>query len=467
MKLNIMFRILKRALMVLAVVGTGGSVSAFSLRGPLDTWQTAAIGYNPLGTDSGGPMNLGEGYRWNLRTITYGFDSSFMHYFGASGSNAIVQAMDTFNKLPPFSKMSADLSEFPFDTVKVNQVAESLGILDLKSVAMGLVLGELGVASSERYTWTLRDRRPLAPPPGFQYLVIQRNFDPVRFVPSPYVNNILYTYGVIDPIPIQGGSYADAIEIPLDPDALHPFSAVSSIDSIIAADALQLFNVGSFFTGLTRDDVGALRYLYIRSKNNSYVETLVAGATNGLASSGGSPWGTVSGSNVLVNVALRTGIDKLQFKLFRADSVFSGFPTVTNTFTDTYFTNNFKQVKQSFQRVVNLPDILFAAGDLGLDSGGNPIIEGRTLADGNWTNNAALNSVILTAGPGQINGGIVITFSKLGPYIFNQTSAFLDQANTAGIGLVWGSFDGTTNAPTIYPVGTTIQDREQMVFFNP
>jgi hypothetical protein len=72
----------KTFLLALAIVGAGNGASGFSLLGPFDTWQTTAIGYNSPGTfafaDIGGPMNRGEEYRWNERTITYGFDKSFV-----------------------------------------------------------------------------------------------------------------------------------------------------------------------------------------------------------------------------------------------------------------------------------------------------------------------------------------------------------------------------------------------------
>lgn len=472
-----MKQLVQRTVLALAIAGAVNTASAYSLLGPLDTtFQTADIGYDPLGIDSGGPMNYGEGYRWTIHTIYYGFDASFMHYFGAQGSNAIVQAMNILNDLRPFSKMKPDLSEFPTDTMKANYVAASLGIWDLKSSALAAVLEEFGLTSPERYVWCLRDRRPLTTPPGFQYLVIMRNFDAVTGTYSPYVNDVLYTYAIVDPIPIfPSGSYADAVEIPLDPGVDRPFTAVISAADLLLGDQYQALGSGNFFTGLTRDDVAGLRSLYVKSKANSYIENLVPGSTNllgGGGGGGGSPWGPVSGSNVLVSTALRTGVDKFLFKAAKNDSVYGNFVVFTNTFTDKYYTNNFRVVKQRVDRVMNYPDILFTAADLGLNAGGNPILWTRSLATGgsNYVNNAALNTQLgsgPTAGPGEIDPPVIIAFSKLGPYIFNQSYSFLDQANSAGNGFVWGSFDGTTNLPIVYPVGTTIQDVEQRIFYGP
>jgi len=63
-----------------------------------------AIGYNTFNSDIGAPMNLGEEYRWNIRTVTYGFDESFLNYFGQKGVDAVNQAFAIFNGLPAFLK---------------------------------------------------------------------------------------------------------------------------------------------------------------------------------------------------------------------------------------------------------------------------------------------------------------------------------------------------------------------------
>ena len=484
-----MLRSIQRLLLTLAVAGCASSAWAFSLLGPLDaTFETTALAYGLAG-DIGGPMNLGEGYRWNYRPITYALDPSFLHYFGPKGSNAVVQAMAVFNNLPPFSKMSANLSEFPLNTTKQNYEATALGVMDIKSIVLSLMLEEVGLTSPERYVWCLRGKTGI-PAPTFAYAVIQRNFDPTTYTPSVFVNGVLYTYAIVDPIPLTGGgTAADAIEVPLDPDA-NAFTAVVSAADLIEGDdsglELDVFNVGEFFTGLTRDDVGGLRYLYSGAKNNAYVETLPTGAT--AVASGGSPWspvpgsstntttggGTGGGSNTVtgVNSALRPGVDKLQFVQVFFDSTYGAYTTVTNTYIDVYETNGVI-AKQSFQRTVTAPDILFTAADLGLNGGGVPVLAVRSSAAApTFVNNSAINSgiggnVIPTAGPGQIEPTVTITLSKIGPYIVNENPNFLDQANVESTGITWGSFDATTNPPVLYPQGLTISDLQELIFFGP
>ena len=209
-----MLRLFQRTILALAVAGAASSASAFSLLGPQTPWQTDSIGYNVGGLDIGGPMNLSEEYRWNIRTITYGFDQSFQDYFGQRGVDEVNKAMDILNSLPPVSKMSEDLSEFPQDTRRMNYQANALGLYDLKSWVLGLMMEEVGLADPERYVWTLRNRLVTAAP-ATNYIVIMRNFDPVTWNPTPYVNGVLYTYNIVETGPPL--AYADARESLVDP----------------------------------------------------------------------------------------------------------------------------------------------------------------------------------------------------------------------------------------------------------
>ena len=47
-----------------------------SMLAPGNSWQPS---------DIGGPMRLDSEYRWNVPIVTYGFDRSFLDYFGANG----------------------------------------------------------------------------------------------------------------------------------------------------------------------------------------------------------------------------------------------------------------------------------------------------------------------------------------------------------------------------------------------
>ena len=458
-----MLRHLQKALFALTVAAAVHSAQAFSLIGPREAWQTPEIGYDPLGFDIGGPLNLGEEYRWNLKTITYGIDESFLNYFGQKGVDAVNKAVAILNSVPACSQMSANLAEFPTDTRRANYRASALGLQDVKSALLGMLTEELGLASPERYAWTLRDRRVINAIP--YYLVIKRNFDPVTLSPTPYVNGVLYTYGILE----FPGPWWDAIEVQVDPLASGFTAVASDIDSLVTSAAGSGasgpgLGFGEFYAGLTRDDVGGLRYLYRASNVNT--ENVAAGASLANSSSPWWPAGQTGGTNAPVGVSPRPGVDHLTFQQGRYDSMMGQFITQTNQYQDTYITNS-TLVTQTIQRVLTQPDILISAEDLGLDGGGHPIFIRRTFAAAPvWINNDALNGQAALAGPGVISGPIVLTFNKIGPFIYNlgpfDGGSFLDEITGFG-GWVWGSFDGTANEPVVYPVGSSIQELEQQV----
>src|SRR5580765_4146769 len=84
--------------------------SAFSMEGPFATdfgslWQIPQVGYNLPG-DIGGPMNIGQEYRWNTPKIYYAVDSAFLNFFGARGSQEIDKAVKVVNDLPAMSSIN-------------------------------------------------------------------------------------------------------------------------------------------------------------------------------------------------------------------------------------------------------------------------------------------------------------------------------------------------------------------------
>ena len=43
--------------------------------------------------DVGGPMWISNGFRWNVPVVTYGFDQSFLNFFGSNGVAAVEGAI--------------------------------------------------------------------------------------------------------------------------------------------------------------------------------------------------------------------------------------------------------------------------------------------------------------------------------------------------------------------------------------
>src|SRR2546425_12391930 len=106
----------KQLWIAVLLVGSTAFAYAFSLLGPLSTpattWQVQGIGYSLPG-DIGNPVNVGEEYRWNVPSIVYAFDDSFLNFFGEQGVEAVESALAVINDLGPVSNFSPDLSEFP------------------------------------------------------------------------------------------------------------------------------------------------------------------------------------------------------------------------------------------------------------------------------------------------------------------------------------------------------------------
>ena len=239
-----MSRFSKIAFICATIIIAATRVSGFSLLGPYATWMDTIKSYQQTPIEIGGPMNIGEDYRWNVPQITYGFDESFLLYFGTNGVHAVEQAIKILNDLPRASDI--DLSKYPMNTVRTDFRASSLLLMDVKSYVLSMLLEQLGLAPAERFVWCLREEwHDTAGNPNF--IVIKRNFDPETFEPSSYINGALYTYRITHadtPVHI-----ADATKYTVDP-TMPAYSTVAS----------QMLSTGQYFTGLTRDDVGGLKY---------------------------------------------------------------------------------------------------------------------------------------------------------------------------------------------------------------
>ena len=392
-----------------------GTAHAFSLLGPYDTWMQPTNGFRQPG-DIGGPMNLGEEYRWNVPVLTYSFDASFLDYFGSNGVFAVEQAIQMLNNLPPASQL--DPANYPPEATWVNYTAQALNLTDVKSKTLAVLLEQLGLAPPTRNTYCTYSF-------GFYDGVlvgqtVKRNFDPINFAPTNWVNDTAYNY--LNQRTTNGSTISvTAEEFPLNP--------LDNFQTAVADDAA---GIGGYYTGLTRDDIGGLRYL-LRT-NNANLETLLPGV-HGIA---------------YANQALRPGVDKITFVRREVDT-FTGqfFTPYTNQFTDYYLSNNIV-VAQQLERVITAPDILFSAstGDQGIITNAQISRTGTT----NWLNNAFPPGA---AGPGLIRPPINLAFSKpVLPHVTLDTAPYV----VGGYVNAWGSFDNSTNPPVVYPLGVAASD---------
>ncbi len=300
----------------------------FSLLGPAanapDDWQVPEIGYN-LADDIGAPKNLGEEYRWNTPFIYYAFDQTFLDYFGSNGVWAVEQAIAVLNGLTNFSKYSAGLTEVPLETRRLNYRAQALHLFDLKSVALYLTTEELGLTKPDQYVWTLRSRetQPGLSCPWMWYTVIKRNFDPVNWQPTSYINGTLYSY-IIREICSGGPPLAWTDNFSVDP------LAVESVPLMSLRSALSH---GLYLTGLTRDDVGGLRYSY--GTNNINWESMSSDTVMFYTNvAGGQQLLITSNLTLLAAQALTNNAAALQ-------TLYPGLSIVatTNIFTNIWVTN--------------------------------------------------------------------------------------------------------------------------------
>jgi len=366
--------------------------------------------------DIGGPMNLPEEYRWNVPMLTYAFDQTFVDFFGSNGVAAIESAISLLNSLPPASQLNP--GNYPPGADRRNYQAQSEGLSDLKSQALFLLVEHLGLAQPTRFMFSLHDF-------AFSHgqivgTVIQRNFDPFSLAPSNSVNDTFYTYKLHY---YKNGprTYADAVEFEIDP-SLPTFTAVA--DGAVGP--------GVYYTGLTRDDIGGLRYLLSSNRvNDEILLPDVHGAGTNAAA--------------YVNRALRPGVEKIAFVRQIFDSRGQAVP-ITNQFIDTYITNQ-ALVHQQLERDITQPDFLFCSADLSEGDSSEPSYA-RT-ATGNWWNSAVSGGTML--GPGVIRPPVKITFHKRGPLI--QTADVLEGTATVD-NRQWASFDSSPNPPVPYPDGT-------------
>jgi hypothetical protein len=397
-----------------------GSARAFSLLGPYDTWMQSTNGFRQPG-DIGGPMNLDEEYRWNVPVLTYSFDQSFLDYFGSNGVFAVEQAIQMLNNLPPASQL--DPTNYPPEATSFNYQAQALNLTDVKSKTLAVLLEQLGLAQPTRHTFCTYSFG--FNEGGFFGQTVKRNFDPINFFPTNWVNDT--AYGYLNQRTTNGSSISvTAEEFPLNP-----------LDNIQTAVADHAAGLGGYYTGLTRDDIGGLRYL-LRT-NNANIETLLPGV-HGIGPNAGA----------YVNQALRPGVDKITFVRRDFDGLLGQFfSPYTNQFTDTYISNSIV-VTQQLERVITEPDILFSASSAnqGIITNAQITRTGTT----NWWNNAFPPGA---AGPGLIRPPIKLTYSK--PAVVLVTSDNAPNAPELYLSY-WGSFDGSTNPPVAYASGTGIYD---------
>ena len=360
--------------------------------------------------DMGAPQPIKEFFRWNIPYLTYSFDASFVQYFGLEGMAAVDEAVNVVNNF--FSNdvyqgvSSMDLARHGFlsnyNSHAVNVTAQNRQIIDIKSLALGMLINHLGLGNPHRYAYGIAGSSLSASGTQVNFNVVNRNYDPLTLQPTGSINNVSYSYRLIHDqtagLPVAGAlalpTLMDMEEFTSDVSG-NAYSAVASItDSFYGNTALfwtdipTLFNFGSFYHNdyavggqnsprhtLTYDDAGGLKYLY---RTNNYVFELLDGSVSVVTPSrftpdnvasqfpsqsasvfGLFPRRNIAGTGVVAPTsstisreafnpnpqfvfgALRGGIDSIQFTYQPFDSLLGIFPVATNQFwTDTFINTN-------------------------------------------------------------------------------------------------------------------------------
>lgn len=487
-----MDRRLKKIICFAALLALVNSTLGFTLYGPNSGWMITRLGFGPDAND-GGPVNIGEEYRWNVPEVTYGFSPSFLNYFGSRGEIEVNKGVAIFNGLPTASNI--DPNNYPLKSARVNYRASELQLLDLKSTTMGLLINHMGLTDPRQWVNTLRKRWEVTVGGTTitNYMVIRRNFDPFVYEPSPVINGDLYTYTDI----LETDDASFLVNSPADPLSFGNIPVTALIPGS-----------GTFWTGLTRDDAAGLKYIY--RQNNVNMEALPLGSTNftagtgqnviGSGSFGNSPWNTPfvftnqpagggqqqpdQGFGIqtnLVDIGLRRGVGKVRFTQVEFDNLLGFFRPATVVYQDRVISTNTLTavVNQTVGREITQPDILFHSADL--QGAGDSDTTDATMVeitpeigtkagaggDGSYRyidafqfTNVGTSEGRTPDGPGIIQGPIIFSFSNVGERLFNSQPNFLSEIN-AFSNPQWGTFDGTTNAPIVYPVGRFIEDIEQ------
>jgi hypothetical protein len=467
-----MLRVLKAAL-VLTIAGLMDAKPAFAWVGTdtLLTTQTAALDFGatryyypfPAGGELGGPQVPWSCARLNVGVITYAFDETFLAYFGTKGEAAVDAAMGTLNALPTFvSGANPGLTAYLTQgNQRINYTAQALQLYDLKSATLGLMMERMGLLG-ETHVYDLSSRSALPSPPyaagEYQYTMVMRNYDPDTLLPTSYVNGSSYGFQIFD-----NGTTADAIEEYNDTTVL-PFAST-------AVATREALNVGGFYLGLSRDDVGGLRYLYNPTRFEN--ETLDTTCFPGTSSS--SQWApavvvtngttTVAGQTTTVTTTtggftgLLGGVGHIHFaKVAYNSAIGTTFGTNVCQFTIPMMTNGLVSM-MTVLRTNTAPDIIFAAADL--TTYAYPLVTPLYTRNMTFTAPPADPAGVTTPPPPStiLETAVVITFNDAGPLYYN-----LNPTTLAQDGFVetwnWATFDSGTNV-TVYPQPAAIAALEQ------
>jgi hypothetical protein len=163
--------------------------------------------------------------------------------------------------------------------------------------------------------------------------------------------------------------------------------------------------------------------------------------------------------------AWRQGINQVRFERREFDSLLGRFFfPITNGYWVYMVTNNTLR-QQYVQRTITSPDFLFSTAH----NGTSPYVINRVATTGDYFDST--NALLNLNGPGRMVTPVEFQMNKDAPLYINHPSFLpggltnqnlLSELSQQTL-MIWSSFDGTTNAPVLYPNGTSLQNLENQI----
>jgi hypothetical protein len=164
-----------------------------------------------------------------------------------------------------------------------------------------------------------------------------------------------------------------------------------------------------------------------------------------------------------VDLGTRAGVDRILFVRVDTDPVLQTSPRPVVVSYPEVVVSNGVPVRQTVSRTISVPDLIFGARDINvLTQRGPPAGVFIPPTYSNNGNSGAAGNIggFDAEGPGNIQPGGGYVFNKVGPYLVNARET---DESSGFTGFVYGSFDGTTNSPVVFPVGARLSDLEAAV----
>jgi hypothetical protein len=207
--------------------------------------------------------------------------------------------------------------------------------------------------------------------------------------------------------------------------------------------------------------MGGLQYLY--RKGNYVFQGLDSNSAVGPF--GNDTYVAVNTTNAITEVSnffsVLGGVEKITFVKVNFNSLLGpAFTPITYHYTIPSVTNS-RLSHLSVTRTITAPDILFTAAYL--ISNGPPITDFELVKTGTFV---ATTYVSPGGGvtPSTINPPELIILNNAGTVYFDYNPYFLDYLDYAEYPVFnWGSFDGSTNPPIVYPFGSSLAALEAQV----